>query len=176
MSTLQLVPDGHLLTVSGKPFNVIAPREEDIDINDIAYALSNLCRWGGHSRGFFSVAQHCVVGTLRLLERAPEHALQFLLHDASEAYLVDVPKPIKKYLPGYKVIEDNLSAVIYKKFGFTPEMLEAGNDIVHGMDAEMLQLEFHEFFVENCRRELKEIDRYGVNGLFMGLFKTLYKN
>lgn len=172
---LQSLPPGHILTNIGRSFNVIAPKAEDIDIKDIAYALSNLCRWGGHSRGFFSVAQHCITGTLRLLEKDPAHALQFLLHDASEAYLVDVPKPIKKLLPEYGVIESRLSAAIYDRFGFTEEALLLGHEAVEAMDKEMLNLEYYEFFVENSRRELKDYDRRKANTLFIGLFDTLYK-
>ena len=111
-------------TISGKVFYPMAPREEDVDISDIAWALSMQCRFAGHVKYFYSVAQHSV-----LLSRSlpPKHALWGLLHDASEAYLVDVPRPIKNELPAYKQAEDRLTACIAKVFELTmpiPELVK----------------------------------------------------
>ena len=100
-------------THSGRQFWPLDPRPEEIDIEDIAHALSNLCRYAGHTRQFYSVAQHSV-----LVAGALPQPLRMwgLLHDATEAYLVDIPRPIKKYLYGYKDIEDHLMSVIAEKF------------------------------------------------------------
>lgn len=107
-------------TYTGKQFWPLEPRVEDIDILDIAHALSNLCRYGGHVEQFYSVAQHCV-----LVSRAvpQEHALRGLLHDASEAYLIDVPRPIKRSegMAAYREAEKRLEAVIYARFGLAPD-------------------------------------------------------
>jgi hypothetical protein len=101
-------------TGSGRRFYPLDPRPDDIDIEDIAHALSNLCRFAGHCRLFYSVAQHCVIVSNLL---PPRLKLAGLLHDATEAYLVDVPRPLKVALPGYKEIEHRLEAVIAEKFG-----------------------------------------------------------
>jgi len=107
-------------TYTGKQFFPLEPRYEDIDIRDIAHALANLCRYGGHVETFYSVAQHCV-----LVSRVvpPELALMGLLHDASEAYLIDVPRPIKHSvgMEGYRAAEKTLQAAIYRKYGLDPD-------------------------------------------------------
>ena len=102
-------------TVSGRYVNVLNPDTDSILIYDIAHALSRMPRFGGHLPHFYSVAQHsmCVAN---LVDK--QHALSALLHDASEAYLMDIPSPIKALLPNYKEIENGLMEVISKKFGF----------------------------------------------------------
>jgi hypothetical protein len=104
---------------SGKRFYPLDPRAEDIDPEDIAHALSLLCRFGGHIDRFYSVAEHCV-----LMSRAvsPENALAALLHDATEAYVVDVPRPVKRYLPDYQRIEDSVWVAIARRFGLRREL------------------------------------------------------
>lgn len=106
-------------TASGVAFWPMDPRPEEIRIEDIAHALSHLCRFGGHSRSFYSVSQHSVLVSQNV---EPEHALWALLHDATEAYLVDVPRPLKRFLAGYVEIENRLMSVIAAKFGLPPEM------------------------------------------------------
>lgn len=106
-------------TASGRQFWPLDPRPEDIHIEDIAHALAHLCRYGGHARRFYSVAEHSV-----LMARAmqPEHRLWALLHDAAEAYLVDVPRPIKPFLPGYAEIEGRIMGAICARFGLAVDM------------------------------------------------------
>ena len=87
---------------SGARFYPLDPRPDEIDVADIAHALSLLCRYGGHVDRFYSVAEHCVLMSYAV---APEHALAALLHDATEAYVVDVPRPLKRYLTNYREIE-----------------------------------------------------------------------
>ena len=100
-------------TFTGIYFYPLDPRLEDIVIEDIAHALSNQCRFSGHSKHFYSVAQHCVY----VSTQCGIHSLTGLLHDASEAYLVDVPRPIKSEFPNYLNIEKNIMSLIAKKFG-----------------------------------------------------------
>lgn len=104
-----------VFTYSGKMLDLSDIRPEAIDIKDIAHALSQLCRFSGQCRSFYSVAEH----SIRVCGLVPdEHKLAALLHDASEAYLGDVIAPIKQMLPAYKKLEDELMAVIANKFGF----------------------------------------------------------
>jgi hypothetical protein len=102
-------------TRSGRSFYPLDPRQEDVNIEDIACGLANQCRFTGQTVEFYSIAQHSVHAS----ELVPEHlALATLLHDASEAYLVDVPSPLKR-LPQfdfYRLAEDALMRVIYAKF------------------------------------------------------------
>lgn len=98
------------------------PRPEEVDIEDIAHALSMQCRYGGHVRHFYSVAEHSILVS-RMVPR--EDALWGLLHDASEAYLSDVIRPVKRFLTNYKAIENRLMAVICERFGLPPEQPES---------------------------------------------------
>ncbi len=111
-------------TFSGLPFQPLTPRAEDIRIQDIAHALSHQCRFAGHTRVFYSVAEHCV-RVSRLLDVCGHPrtvVLQGLLHDASEAYLVDIPKPLKEseVFAGYREIEGYLQAMIFEAFELPP--------------------------------------------------------
>jgi len=102
-------------TFSGRYVNVFSPDPDDIVIEDIAHGLSMMCRFGGQMPDFYSVAQHsCMVADLCW----GMDKLAGLLHDASEAYMLDIPSPIKKGLPDYKRVEKNLMRVIAEKFGF----------------------------------------------------------
>lgn len=102
-------------TVSGISFEFLEPKPEQIDIEDIAHALSMTCRYTGHCREFYSVAEHSSLCSLLL---PPELKLAGLLHDASEAYITDVASPIKAHLSNYQAIEDGIMEVVAKKFGF----------------------------------------------------------
>ncbi len=111
---------------SGRQFWPLDPQPEDLDIRDIAHALSLQCRFGGHTRHHYSVAQHSIlVMELRWCctprkeeEIDPRENLAALLHDASEAYLVDIPQPVKPHLGGYKEAEERLMAEIASRWDF----------------------------------------------------------
>lgn len=105
-------------TISGGQFWPLDPRTDEIDIGDIGHALSMQCRYSGHCLQFYSVAEHCC----HVSDACPnEHALWGLLHDASEAYLADVIRPIKPFLTGYKDIEARLMACICERYGLPVE-------------------------------------------------------
>lgn len=114
-------------TFSGKAFFPLDPQLKDIEIVDIAHSLSNMCRYAGHCKKFYSVAEHCVL-LARFFSSDPKLALWALLHDASEAYLVDIPRPIKPYLTNYKEIEAGLMAKIAEYFQLDPVMPEIISD------------------------------------------------
>jgi hypothetical protein len=101
-------------TYTGGAFWPLDPREDEIRLADISHALAFQCRFGGHCRRFYSVAEHCVLLSY-LVE--PQAALLALMHDAAEAYLVDLPRPVKRSLVGYEMIERQLELMIFKKFG-----------------------------------------------------------
>ena len=110
-----------ILTNSGKHFDLLDPQPDMIDIMDIAHGLANECRFAGQCVAFYSVAQHSVAASKIV---APEFALEALLHDASEAYLKDIPSPLKALLPDYKKIEERLEGVIRARYGL-PEAQSA---------------------------------------------------
>lgn len=109
-------------TASGAEFDFSAPSPSKIHIEDIAHALSHLCRFTGHTRQYYSVAQHSyIVSTL--VPR--EHAMQGLLHDATEAYVGDVSSPLKTLLPDYREIEGRVWMAICIRFGIDDHMHES---------------------------------------------------
>lgn len=124
---------------SGRSITFLDPKEDQIDVEDIAHALSLLCRFGGHCREFYSVAEHSVRCSVAAFDKGLSDRLQFeaLLHDASEAYLVDMPRPIKQQLQGYRDIEGRLDTVIRGRFGLPLKMSEE----IHLIDNEMLATE-----------------------------------
>lgn len=113
-------PTGNWLqTFTGEKFYPLDPRPEMVHLEDIAHALSNQCRFAGHIRDFYSVAQHSVLVSL-ICDRADR--LWGLLHDAPEAYICDLPRPVK-YEPRmavYKEVEKKLEAAIVSRFGLSP--------------------------------------------------------
>ena len=131
--------EGHWITTfTGKKFHFLENNPDEIDIVDIAHALAFTCRFGGHVNRFYSVAEHCI----RVAEIVPaEQRLSALLHDAHEAYLHDVPRPIKIVISGYKEIADRIQATIDRKFGTcpTPEIKHA-DDVLLATEARDLKV------------------------------------
>ena len=129
-----------MLTFSGVMYTPAHPRIEDVRIVDIAHHLSMICRYCGASRRFYSVAEHSVLVSQVV---PPEHALQGLLHDATEAYVHDITRALKYnwLMWGYRVLEARNWRVIAHKFG-VPELLhhtvKAADDAV--LRAERLAL------------------------------------
>jgi uncharacterized protein len=107
-------------TISGKTINFAEPKAGEINIFDIAKGLAYRSRWAGQTKEYYSVAQHSI-HVMQLLEeefvRLPQIKLVALLHDASEAYMADIPTPLKNLLPGYKYYENLLQTEIYKAYG-----------------------------------------------------------
>lgn len=108
--------NNYIVTHSGIKFNPFTATVDDILIEDIAHALSHVCRFAGHCDRFYSVGQHSMI----VSDNCPDkYKLWGLLHDATEAYLCDIPRPFKrmKGFDFYNELEDSLMAVIAKKFG-----------------------------------------------------------
>lgn len=121
-------------TYTGIAFNLQHPREIDVCIEDIAHALAFQCRFTGHSRRFYSVAQHSVCCAWAAPPAARLHAL---LHDAHEAYVGDMNSPLKHLIGGvYVRIADRIQRVINRKFG-----VELYPEEIHEIDRRMLLTE-----------------------------------
>lgn len=105
-------------TYLGNTFHPMDPRADEIHIEDIAHSLSMQCRYAGHCRRFYSVAEHCVLiaGWLIDTGSAREVCAWGLMHDASEAYLVDVPRPVKPFLAGYAEAEKRVMWAVRERF------------------------------------------------------------
>jgi hypothetical protein len=104
-------------TYSGGVLHILDPRQNEIRATDIGHSLAMQCRFTGHVRRFYSVAEHCVLGS-RAIE--PQFALDFLMHDASEAYIADINRPLKHFTqvgPAYLEVESRIMAAIRQRFG-----------------------------------------------------------
>lgn len=147
------MPD-YILTYSKIRFTPANPVAEDVKIEDIAHALSMLCRANGHYSTFYSIGAHCLNCYEEACARRESQRVKLacLLHDASEAYISDITRPVKQYLEEYKVIEERLSAVIYEKFLGSP-LTEYEEKMVKLIDDAMLFHEFLEFAGEKLAEE-----------------------
>lgn len=107
-------------TYTGRKFHVLDPHVEDVDITDIAHALSMQVRFVGHVRSFYSVAEHSVRVSFNCGEK---DALYGLLHDASEAYIGDMSAPLKHQteMSRFRTTERHIMAVVAEKFGLDPK-------------------------------------------------------
>ena len=159
------VPPSHIQTFTGRHINPFDPDPDAIDIEDIAHALSHICRFTGHTHTFYSVAQHSVHvadlvcrNTAGLAKPARSRAvLMALLHDASEAYLCDIPRPLKPHvyvqpilemaattrgnLCRYHDAEGSLQVMIYRRFGLTSEEISEHTPAIHEADMILLATE-----------------------------------
>ncbi len=144
-------------TFTGKKFYPLNPLPEDVDIHDIAHALSLTCRFGGHCRESYNVAQHSLLVTKRLasLKADPKTMLWGLLHDASEAYLCDLPSPVKKddRMASYREHEKAVMAAICHKFSLPFEEPEE----VRAADKYAFSLEAWSLFPREMVREWKSV-------------------
>jgi hypothetical protein len=125
-------------TITGRKFWPIDPRPEDICIEDIAHALSMMCRFNGHCNKFYSVAEHSVLVSRTV---PSEHALWGLLHDAPEAYIADIVKPAKPYIEGYDAAESRLMGAVCDAFGLDrsePQAVKIADCAVLADEAEQI--------------------------------------
>lgn len=140
-------------TFSGEFVDVINPDPEKINIQDIAHALSHLCRYGGHTDEFYSVAQHSIAVSYLVPE---EVALEGLLHDATEAYMVDLPRPIKKQIKQYSEMEQYFYRwAISPCFNLNPILPRS----VHNADNAMIVYEWF-YFMDRKPEMQKKISEF----------------
>ena len=134
--------------------------ESLLDIKDIAHALSLMCRGNGHVQHFYSVAQHSLACAKEAKERgySKEIILGCLFHDASEAYLSDVTRPIKKELTYYLEVEDVLQNIIWKHF-INKILTKEDKKLIFEIDDEMLSLELKELLNEEINDDYLKLKR-----------------
>lgn len=133
----------HITTYTGKLFDPLIATADEVDITDITHALHLLCRANGHFPHFYSVAQHSINCAREALARGFSERVQLgcLLHDASEAYMSDVTRPLKKLLPDYLKGEERLQNVIWSKW-ITPELTEEEKKQIFEIDDAIFYYEF----------------------------------
>lgn len=134
-----------ILTASGIYFDLADPKPDMVRIDDIAQALSKLCRYTGHCEKFYSVAQHSVLVSM---EVPPEHALAALLHDAHEAYTGDMNRPLKNLIrqntQAHDVVTRSIDFAIHRHFGLDLKYITEGeweNTVIKHADSRLLMTE-----------------------------------
>lgn len=136
---------GYFNTASGRLVSLHDPHPDAICIEDIAHALSHICRWGGHTPEHYSVAQHSiyVMVLARKNDEPVDVLLAALMHDAAEAYIHDIIKPLKHQLGlAYQEIEERFETVIFSKYGISPAHIRR----VKKYDLYALEQEHKQFF------------------------------
>lgn len=160
------VYDGLFNTVSGEVVSLHQPTPEMIFIDDIAHALGNICRFGGQVKRFYSVAQHCLV----VAAMAPDNIkMEALLHDASEAYLGDVIKPLKVILGHvYTDIEDKFMCAITSRFGLETKHME----LIKPLDNLALEVEFEYMHKGDRASWQRMMDKIGLTAEIMTPYRA----
>lgn len=142
-------------TYTGLVFDPMEMKEENVAIEDIAHALSMICRGGGQLLHFFTVAQHSINCSKEAEARGYSGRIQLacLLHDASEAYIADIIRPVKPHLNNYLEIEDSVMQVIWKKFGLG-DLTEEEHALWRRIDNEILLPELKSLLIAGKDIEL----------------------
>ncbi len=169
---------GWIQLYSGRKFFPLKPRVEDVDIQDIAHSLSNMCRFTGHVKEFYSVAQHSVLVSYLC---GANNALYGLLHDATEAYLVDMPKPIKRLetFSNFRDIEASIMLVIAKKFGLPdvePPAVKQADIKILATEARDLMFPLHPDWKQPCEPypfKIEPLPPAEAKKLFMERYRQL---
>jgi len=164
----------YITTYTRKHFDPVHPDPELICIEDIAHALPMICRGNGHVSTFWSVGEHCILCAKEAVARGYSQRLILaaLLHDASECYMSDVPRPLKQLMNVYREQEDHLLDVLYTKFLSSPlneqeeRMIKEIDDVVLWYDLKYLLDEGEEadrpevhVEIDYTVREFKEVEQ-----------------
>jgi len=169
--------DPVIRTYMGKWVNVFDPTLDMFCIEDISHALSHQCRFGGHLSSFYSVAQHSIqcAKQAAIWGLDKKEQLTALMHDCSEAYLVDIPRPIKRRMPEYKIIENKLMFFLSETFKFNYPLSE----LIHNIDNLMLQIEWDNIMIKKDDIPvMHQLEIYSIEyakQLFLDIFDDLTK-
>lgn len=166
---------GLLQTWSGRTLDLRNPQPEQICAADIAAGLSRVCRWNGQCSRFYSVAQHSI-HVAALVSK--ENRLAALLHDAPEAYIGDLSRPLKQICPEFRLFEAKLWAVIAAKYGVDKELpadVKAADDVLLVTEARDLMPYYKDMRLPPNVAELKEPieawDPAGARGIWLAKFR-----
>ena len=166
----------YITTYTGKHFDPIQPEPGLFDLTDISHALSLLCRGNGHMKHFYSVAQHSIACAEEAKARGYSARVQLgcLLHDASEAYLSDVTRPVKKDLDYYLKVEALLQDRLWAFFIPGRVLSEEERGQIFEIDDVMLSWEFKELMAEELGDGWKQL-KTGPGSPFLMVKKSIWK-
>ena len=160
-------------TYTGKKFHILEPTEDEIDIRDIAHSLSMQCRYNGHVRQFYSVAEHSY-----RLSYMVEDSLAALLHDAAETYLGDMIRTVKICLPEFKVLEAKIQTLIFHKFGvksYDKKAIKKADNILLATEVRDLMNNTKDWHLPEAPLEERIIPDNYPKGEFLVRFGQLYR-
>lgn len=155
-------------TFTNRILNLSNLKVDDIDIKDIAWSLSHQVRFGGHLIDNYTVADHSIYMAKKFIEQKDYHnALHALLHDSTEAYITDIPSPVKELIPQIRLFEAKIYEVIAKKFNLDAELPHK----VEVLDKSMIKIEIEQFF-EGIDHDIKMYKEEGYQ-VFLDLFHEI---
>lgn len=140
---------------SGSPFYFLSPDASNYTIDDIAHGLSNTCRYAGQCKRFYSVAEHSVLVSQEL----ETEKMEGLFHDAAEAFIGDVTRPLKSMLGQYAYIEDLILKDVFRRLNLNWPLTEN----IHIADLSVMAAEIEVLMPEGIRDWLKEVEPARVN-------------
>jgi len=175
----------YILTYSKIKFFPLEPLKDDIKIEDIAHSLSLMTRANGHCRHFYSVAQHSIHCFHEAKSRGYSRREQLgcLLHDASESYISDLTRPVKRNMPEYFAIEEKLQSVIYDRFGLG-DLLDEERQHIEDVDDTLLHYEFEELMnfpifdvppFKAIEHDFTQREFASVEQEFLEIFSSIYR-
>ena len=151
----------YITTFLGEDFVPFEPNPDQIHIEDIAHALSLMCRANGHIKSFYSIAQHSINCANEAMARKCSEKIQLacLLHDASEAYISDLTRPVKKHLYQYQQVEKRLQDVIFSKY-LNSALTDYEKRQIDKIDYDMLICEFDSLMNKKVFNKIPEMKSY----------------
>lgn len=151
----------YISTSTGKRFYINQPKAEDFSVEDIAHALSNLCRFTGHSPRFYSVGEHSLhcLAVAKMVGGTTKQCLYALLHDASEAVMNDLARPVKQNVPQYKDLEDKIMKIMWEVCGL-PEPTEEEYKFVKKVDNTLIIIEMAQIMGRDYSKEASNLDSF----------------
>ncbi|HLQ74180.1 MAG TPA: HD domain-containing protein [Bacillota bacterium] len=154
----------YMSTYSGVKFYPLDPRVEEIKTKDISHALSMTCRANGHSRHFYSVAQHSLNCAHEAAGRGHSRRVQLgcLLHDASEAYISDIIRPVKSELEEYLAVESRLQQTIFRAYGLA-DLSEEEHLLINQVDDCLLDYEHGELLNGSPKKTDALVEMYDLS-------------
>lgn len=167
--------ENFITTYTGKKFHYLYPAPKEIDIRDIAHSLSLTCRFNGHCKVFYSVAEH----SIRVSQIVPARLkLAALLHDAAEAYITDIPRPIKNAF-GLRAPEALILSVILAKYdiqGISPLIRDADNVLIATESRDLMpNTDGWAELPPPLEDKIEPWASKGIECAFLELFKSYYK-
>ena len=172
-----------ITTRMGRLFYPLDPRPDEVHIHDIAYSLSMKCRFGGFCEWYYSVATHAVVVAEQMAANDSPFAFCGLMHDAAEAYLPDVPRPLKKQLPGFEEMERRVLGAIATRFNLPqtfaelPAVIEVDDRVLVGEARRMMSGDVREFpNVPPAQFDCLVLTPEQSRVRFLNMFHMLYPN